>query len=102
MVYTEEMVLSVMQNSSSHANSIEQIVDISLDEVLESGTVAKTKLKKATMLNLRNKASIITAASRSFIKNATPAVNGGDGRFILNTKLGNDYIINYRITHSSL
>jgi len=93
LVYTEEMVLSVMQNSSSHANSIEQIVDISLDDVLESGTVAKTKLKKATLLNLRNKASIITAASRAFMKNATPAVSGGDGRFILNTKLGNDYII---------
>ena len=67
-------------------------MDISLDDdVLQrasNGAATKSKLKKATLLNLRNKASIITTAARSFLKNAQPAVSGGNERFVLNPDLG--------------
>ena len=40
------------------------------------GAAAKSKLKKATLLNLRNKATIIITAAISFLKHAHPAVSG--------------------------
>lgn len=91
LIYTRDMVQSVAL-SASKSTLADEIVDISLDEALQTarhGAVAKSKIKKAMLLNLRNKASIITTASRSFLKNAQPAVSGGSGKFILDTDLGN-------------
>jgi hypothetical protein len=97
LVYTRDMVKAVAQSALSRADIVEAIIDISLDdEVLQrpsNSDTAKSKLKKATLLNLRNKASIITTAARSFLKNAQPAASGGNERFILNPDLGNRYCV---------
>ena len=81
LVYTRDMVRAVAQSASSRTDIFDAIVDISLDDDLlkraSNGAAAKSKLKKATFLNLRNKASIITTVARSFLKKRTTSCKWG-------------------------
>ena len=82
LIYTREMVESVLNSLSTNRSTSDGVMDVAIDDGLydEASSSVTSKLHQA----MRN----ITAAARLFIKNSTSVAQGGMGKFKLNRDLG--------------
>ena len=92
LIYTKEMIENILQSLRTSNRASHQLENYELPPIevsLQNNHVdINAKIMKERLLNLRNKALIITAAAKFFKNNLAPVHLGGTGRFTLNNEVG--------------
>lgn len=92
LIYTKEMIENMLQSLRTSNRASHQLENYELPPIevsLQNNHVdINAKIMKERLLNLRNKALIITAAAKFFKNNLAPVHLGGTGRFTLNNEVG--------------